>query len=69
MKTNNAKILAKIQELKNEFLKLQADEGFEFASDTDGFIEWLVWRLFDTEYDLKSLRADVAEHNCEHGIF
>lgn len=49
MKTNNAKISAKIQELKNEFLRLQADEGFEFAPDTDGFIEWLAGKLSRAE--------------------
>ena len=49
MKTNNAKISAKIQELKNEFIKLQGDEDFEFAPDTDGFIDWLAGKLSRAE--------------------
>ena len=48
-----AKNNAKIQELKNEFMKLQNEnEDFDFAPDRDGFIDWLVGKLEEAENDL-----------------
>ena len=41
---------AKIQELKNEFIRLQGEnENFDYAPDTDGFIDWLAEKILKIE--------------------
>lgn len=53
---------ARIQKLKEEFIKLQGEnEDFDFAPDTDGFIDWIVGKLEEAETDLSNYIYEARE--------
>ena len=57
----------KIQELKAEFIQLQGEnEDFDFAPDTDGFIDWLVGKLEEAENDLSNYICDAYERDVRN---